>query len=243
MITRRKNLGFTFQSKGSGSIDANAVSHSYGYSGVGYEARTIITAALPSDAASNYKSLEWSVVDSSNADVSANGTQVIVSQPTANLTASAKATVTVTATDYYGRTVTRTIRVVVAGDLVGGVSLDQTNVERYANQGAFKLNATVTPDDADIKDVIWTSSNTAVATVDGNGNVTPVNTGTAVITAETYDGAYTATCTVVFKTDYTQLANLYAQYNEFYETLKIRIHTQMRLLQTLKMLLTLQIKL
>lgn len=217
---QKKNLGFTFQSKGSGSIDANAVSHSYGYSGVGYEARTIITAALPSDAASNYKSLEWSVVDSSNADVSANGTQVIVSQPTANLTASAKATVTVTATDYYGRTVTRTIRVVVAGDLVGGVSLDQTNVERYANQGAFKLNATVTPDDADIKDVIWTSSNTGVATVDGNGNVTPVNTGTAVITAETYDGAYTATCTVVFKTDYTQLANLYAQYNEFYESTK-----------------------
>ena len=59
-----------------------------------------------------------------------------------------------------------------------------------------------------------------MATVDGSGNVTPVNTGSAVITAETYDGAYKATCTVTFKTDFTQLANLYAQYNEFYQSTK-----------------------
>ena len=217
---QRKNLVFQYQSKGSGSIDANAVSHSYGYSGTGCESRTIITASLPADVAANYKSLEWSVADSSNADVSADGTQIIVAQPTANITASTTATVTVTATDYYGRTVSRTIRVVVADNLVNGVSLDQTNVERYANEGAFKLNATVSPDDADIKNVIWSSNNTDVATVDENGNVTPVNTGTAVITVETFDGAYKASCTVTFKTDYTQLANLYAQYNEFYENTK-----------------------
>lgn len=59
-----------------------------------------------------------------------------------------------------------------------------------------------------------------MATVDSSGNVTPVNTGSAVITAETYDGAYKATCTVTFKTDFTQLANLYAQYNEFYQSTK-----------------------
>lgn len=47
-----------------------------------------------------------------------------------------------------------------------------------------------------------------------------MNTGSAVITAETYDGAYKATCTVTFKTDFTQLANLYAQYNEFYQSTK-----------------------
>lgn len=217
---QKKNLLFQFQSKGSGNIDANAATHSFEDSGTGYESRTILTASLPAEAAANYKSLEWSIVSESDADISLSGAQATISQPTADLNASAKSELMITATDYYGRTVTRTIRVVVAEALVNGISLDQTNVERYANEGAFKLNAAVSPSDAGIKDVIWRSDNTNIATVDNEGNVTPVNTGTAVITVETFDGAYTAACTVTFKTDYTQLANLYAQYNEFYENTK-----------------------
>lgn len=214
-----QNWLFNYESQGSGSLADSAKTHSFGAASVLYKSKVILTASLPAEAAANYQSVTWSVINNNNdASVSANGAQVTVEQSSTNDSAAAE--IMVTATDYYGRTVTRTIRVVVAGDLVNGVSLDQTNVERYANEGAFKLNATVSPDDADIKDLIWSSNNTDIATVDGDGNVTPVNTGTAVITVETFDGAYTANCTVTFKTDYTQLANLYAQYNEFYENTK-----------------------
>jgi len=47
-----------------------------------------------------------------------------------------------------------------------------------------------------VKTVNWKSSNEKVATVDSNGNVTATGKGTAVITATTTDGKYSADCTV-----------------------------------------------
>ena len=58
----------------------------------------------------------------------------------------------------------------------------------------FTLVATVTPEDVTDKTVIWSSSNTAVATVDANGKVTARAPGTATITATA--GEKTATCEV-----------------------------------------------
>ena len=58
------------------------------------------------------------------------------------------------------------------------------------------LTATVNPSDATDKTVTWSSSNTAVATVDANGKVTAVAAGEAVITVTTTDGNKTANCTV-----------------------------------------------
>lgn len=58
------------------------------------------------------------------------------------------------------------------------------------------LTATVNPSDATDKTVTWSSSNTAVATVDANGKVTAVAPGTAVIVVTTKDGGKTASCTV-----------------------------------------------
>ena len=51
-----------------------------------------------------------------------------------------------------------------------------------------KIIATVYPDTALNKKVTWYSSDTNVATVDSNGNVTALKTGKAVITAETVNG-------------------------------------------------------
>ena len=59
-----------------------------------------------------------------------------------------------------------------------------------------QLRATVTPSDAANKAVSWTSSATAIATVDNTGKVTAVSAGTATITVKTADGGKTATCTV-----------------------------------------------
>lgn len=45
-------------------------------------------------------------------------------------------------------------------------------------------------------EVVWTSDNPAVATVDANGKVTGINAGTCKVTASTKDGRYQAECTV-----------------------------------------------
>lgn len=58
------------------------------------------------------------------------------------------------------------------------------------------LTATITPDNATIKDVIWASSNENVAVVDENGTVTAISQGNAIITATSKDGGYYDTCDI-----------------------------------------------
>ena len=76
-----------------------------------------------------------------------------------------------------------------------GVSLNSKSVTRYPG-GMAKLKADVLPEDAIYKAVKWSSSNEAVATVDGQGIVTVVGAGEAVITATTAVGGHTDQCTV-----------------------------------------------
>lgn len=59
-----------------------------------------------------------------------------------------------------------------------------------------QLTATVAPANATNPAVNWTSSNTAVATVNASGLVTAIAAGTAVITATTVDQAKTASSTI-----------------------------------------------
>ena len=72
--------------------------------------------------------------------------------------------------------------------LVTGISLNQTVLNFTAAGQTATLTATITPEDATDKSVTWSSSNTAVATVDNNGKVTAVAEGTATITVKTNDG-------------------------------------------------------
>ena len=62
------------------------------------------------------------------------------------------------------------------------------------------LRATVYPSNASNKKCTWSSSNTSVATVDGNGKVTAKASGTATITVKTSNGK-TATCKVTVKSN------------------------------------------
>ena len=78
---------------------------------------------------------------------------------------------------------------------VTSVDLDQSNIT--VNVGnTIKLNADVTPDVASDKSVIWSSSDTSVATVDKDGVVKGIKTGSTTITAKTNDGGFEASCTV-----------------------------------------------
>lgn len=83
---------------------------------------------------------------------------------------------------------------------VTGVRLDTEEVSLYETATKM-LVPTVLPENATNKAVLWSSSDTSVATVDKNGVVTAVKHGTAVITCTTKDSEQKARCTVtVLKT-------------------------------------------
>lgn len=82
---------------------------------------------------------------------------------------------------------------------VTGISLSNTSLN-FSVSNTAKLSASVAPSNATDKNVIWSSSNSSIATVDGLGNVKGVSPGNAVITAKSEDGGYTAQCTVSVKT-------------------------------------------
>lgn len=62
-----------------------------------------------------------------------------------------------------------------------------------------QVTATVSPSNASNKKVIWTSSNTEIATVNGSGLVTAKEVGSAIITAKTEDGDFTAKTEITVK--------------------------------------------
>ena len=101
------------------------------------------------------------------------------------------------ATDKAGNVTEKTVTVYDGTYVVPvtGVSLDESSITLDVG-GNQTLTATVTPEDATNKKVRWTSDNETVATVSEDGVVTAVAGGTAVITATTHDGLFTATCTV-----------------------------------------------
>jgi uncharacterized protein YjdB len=89
---------------------------------------------------------------------------------------------------------------------VTGVSVVPTTASIDVDD-TVQLTATVAPSDATNKNVSWSSSDTAVATVSSSGLVTGVAEGTATITVTTEDGSFTAQCTITV-TDATISINI-----------------------------------
>lgn len=83
------------------------------------------------------------------------------------------------------------------------ISIDRTEADMFEGN-TLTLKATVGPSVAKNKNVIWASSNAAVATVIG-GVVTAVGPGETLITATTEDGGYTVSCVVRVRSDKTAL--------------------------------------
>jgi len=78
---------------------------------------------------------------------------------------------------------------------VSGVTLNKTTLTFTVGKSET-LIATVLPDNADNKNVTWTSTNSFVATVMPNGLVTGLSEGTTTIVVTTQDGAKSASCAV-----------------------------------------------
>ena len=87
---------------------------------------------------------------------------------------------------------------------VQSVTVSPSNLPLGTSDAAKTLTATVSPSNATYKSIVWSSSDPTVATVDKNGNVTPVKAGTATITATSEDdNTRKGTCTVTVGKDIT----------------------------------------
>ena len=74
---------------------------------------------------------------------------------------------------------------------VSGFGIDKTTMTLSPGETGT-INAFIYP----VQPLVWTSSNTSVATVDQNGVVTAVANGNTTITVKSEDGEHTATCAV-----------------------------------------------
>ncbi len=75
------------------------------------------------------------------------------------------------------------------------IHLNETEISLIEDE-TFQLSAEILPDNATNKNVKWSSDNVAIATVDENGLVKALKTGTANIKVQAEDGDVNATCTL-----------------------------------------------
>lgn len=78
---------------------------------------------------------------------------------------------------------------------VNGITLDKTEL-KLSKGAADTLTPIIWPSNASYPDVLWASSDSSVCSVDAMGHIQANAVGSAVISATTKDGAYTATCHV-----------------------------------------------
>ncbi|MBR3990057.1 MAG: Ig-like domain-containing protein, partial [Bacteroidales bacterium] len=91
------------------------------------------------------------------------------------------------------KTATCQVRVSKKQVPVSGITLDRYSLEMVEGESA-KITATILPQNATNATVTWSSSDSNIAVVDADGNVTAVKVGSATITAKAEDK--TASCTV-----------------------------------------------
>ena len=141
---------------------------------------TLVATVKPDDATD--KSVAWSSSNTSVATVDQSGKVTAMKEGSATITARASDKQT-------------TCSVAVKKKVIAVTSVTLSKTELSLNKGQSEtLTATVKPDNATDKSVTWSSSNTAIATVDSNGKVTAIAGGNATITAKA--GDQQATCAV-----------------------------------------------
>ena len=141
---------------------------------------SLVATVKPNDATD--KTVTWSSSNTSIATVDQSGKVTAVKEGSATITARAS-----------DKLATCSVTVQKKVIAVTSVTLNKTQLSLNKGQNET-LTATVKPDNATDKSVTWSSSNTAVATVNSKGKVTAVAGGNATITAKA--GGQQATCTV-----------------------------------------------
>ncbi|MBR4298131.1 MAG: Ig domain-containing protein [Bacteroidales bacterium] len=146
-----------------------------------------LTATVTPDNATN-KNVAWSSSDNSVATVE-DGVVTAVKPGTATITVR---------TEYAGKAATCDVTVKEKTIPVDDINLDITSHEMTEGD-AVTLTASIAPDNATNKNVIWSSSDYSVATVNDYGYVFALTPGSATITVTTVDGGKTATCEITVK--------------------------------------------
>ncbi|MDD4514362.1 Ig-like domain-containing protein [Massilibacteroides sp.] len=78
---------------------------------------------------------------------------------------------------------------------VSGISLDKETLTMETGD-SFTLTATISPEDATNKELIWSSSNPEIVGVSESGTISAISVGETTITATTVDGDYSASCVI-----------------------------------------------
>ncbi len=143
---------------------------------------TLKATVLPSNATN--KKVTWISENTDRATVSSKGVVKGIAQGYVTITAK-------TADGKYSAS----CKVLVAKG-VTGIKLDKTSITMNVGKSTT-ITPTISPKDATIKTVKWSSDNNDVATVDKNGKVTAKGAGHATITAKTSDGSYKAKASVL----------------------------------------------
>ena len=147
---------------------------------------TLTATVIPADAANT--GVVWRSSNAAAATVSWAGLVTGVAEGTADITAE-------TADGGFTAVCAVTVSAAVQTVAVTGITLNKTAASVIC--GATEtLTAAVVPANAADKAVVWSSSNSAVATVNQSGVVTGTGAGSATVTATTADGGFTASCTV-----------------------------------------------
>ena len=156
---------------------------------VGGAALELTATVAPEDATN--KSVTWSSSDDTVATVSATGEVTAVG--------AGSATITVTTVDG-SFTATCAVTVSAATVAVTGVTVSPKTDSLAVGDADITLTATVAPADATNKNVTWSSSSDAIATVSDAGVVHAVGAGEATITVTTVDGSFTDTSVITVTT-------------------------------------------
>lgn len=137
------------------------------------------------------RGVSWSIVSGSDyAAITQNGLLTVKNGASSN-TVKIRATSKVNTSIFADKSVTVTYK--AAAVAVTGVTLSKTELS-LAIGDSETLLATVAPERATDKSVVWSSSAPRVASVDQSGKVTAKSAGSAVITVKTNDGSFTASC-------------------------------------------------
>jgi lysophospholipase L1-like esterase len=120
------------------------------------------------------------------------------------------------------RIVSRELTVTANSVAVSGIILNPSTATVAAG-ATTQLTATISPSNATNKQVNWISNNPAVASVNSTGLVSGVSAGTAIITATTVDGGFTATCSVTVTAGTQQSINVRARGLRGNEMIELRV--------------------
>jgi len=170
----------------------------------------------PANALSAFKAVSWEITGVTGGDSSDANTYITLTQKTGAVKAKTFSgpapTVTIKATSTTNTGVSALFNITVYPAAVTKIQMTPTKATLFVTADlpqcpkTMTLTPTVTAKTGALTDLVWTSSNSSIATVDAGGVVTAIKAGKATITASAVDGSgKKATCAVTVNNTITSI--------------------------------------